>query len=174
MKNRYLALGLAIVLALALAIPALGGSSDPTATVSASAKTIAKKAKKKARKAKQIAKSAKNSADAAQTTANVAQAAAEAATPLWAVVEANGNLERGKSATASTKLGGNGLYEVTFNRNLSQCSWVGQIGTGNTTPTIYGEMSIFLQSGNPNALFVQTAGSNGALSDRPFHLMVHC
>jgi hypothetical protein len=165
-NNRYLVLGLAIVLALALAIPALGGSADPGATTSANATTIAKKAKKKA-------KNALDAANAAQTTADAAQTLAEKASPLFAVVTADGSLQRGQGATGAERLGG-GLYAVTFERNLSQCAWVGQIGSGDDTPVIYGEMSIFLRPGNPNALFIQTANSNGVLGDHPFHLMVHC
>jgi hypothetical protein len=173
MSNRYLVLGLAIVLALALAIPALGGSSGPGAATSASTTTIAKKAKKKANKALGVANAAKQAAKAAQDAADAAQTLAEKATPLTAVVSAAGSLERGQSATAAEQLG-TGLYLVTFDRNISQCSWVGQIGSGGDTPVIYGEMSIFRQPGTQNVLFVQTANSNGVLGDHPFQLQVHC
>jgi multidrug efflux pump subunit AcrA (membrane-fusion protein) len=172
MKNRYLVIGLAIVLAVAVAIPAFGGP-NPGAAISASAKTIAKKAKKKAKSAQQAAAKAQQDANTAQQTANTALQTAERATPLTAVVTQGGVLERGQSATSAERLG-TGLYHVNFNRNLSQCAWVGQIGSGDATPVIYGEMSIFLQNNNPNGLFIQTADSNGVLGDHPFHLMVHC
>jgi type IV secretory pathway VirB10-like protein len=63
MNRRYAILGLAVFLALALAVPALGGPSNPVADVSATAKSIANKALKKA-------KNAQNTANTANSTAN--------------------------------------------------------------------------------------------------------
>ncbi len=79
MKNRYLVLGLAAFLAVALAVPALGGPSNPIADGAASAKKTAKKALKKAKKANQNAKAAQSSADSAQATADGAASAAATA-----------------------------------------------------------------------------------------------
>ena len=76
MKNRFMILGLASFLAVALAVPALGGPSNPIADGAASAKKTAKKALKQARKAKTLAKDAQSSADAAQATADAAQTSA--------------------------------------------------------------------------------------------------
>ena len=76
MKNRFVILGLASFLAVALAVPALGGPSNPIADGAASAKKTAKKALKQAKKAKNLAKDAQGSADAAQSTANGAESAA--------------------------------------------------------------------------------------------------
>ena len=69
MKKRYLVLGLAVVLALGVSVPALGG---PSATTSKSAKKTANKALDKAKDAQQTASGAQSSADAAQNTANTA------------------------------------------------------------------------------------------------------
>ncbi len=154
----------AMLVAVLALIAAVAGTavaeSGPNANTSASAKKTAKKALKKAKKANKAAKGA--------------QATAEDATPLAAVVAADGSVVRGSGVTSTNaKLGGNGLYTVDFDRDLSDCVWVAQIGNGNSTPTIYGEMSTFL-AGSPNGIFVQTAGSNGVLADRPFHLLVHC
>jgi len=79
LKNRYLVLGLAAFLAVALAVPALGGPSNPIADGAASAKKTAKKALKKAKKANQNAKAAQSSADSAQATADGAASAAATA-----------------------------------------------------------------------------------------------
>jgi len=86
MRKRYIVLGLSAFLALALAVPALGGPSNPIADVSATAKKTAKKALKKAKKAQQSADAAQSDANsagdaaaAAQTSADGAQAAANAA-----------------------------------------------------------------------------------------------
>ena len=80
MNSRYLVLALSALLAVALAVPALGGSAGPTATVAASAKKQAKKALKKAKTALQAADAAQGSADAAQGSADAAQGSADAIT----------------------------------------------------------------------------------------------
>jgi hypothetical protein len=93
MKRRYVVFAMSAFLALALAVPALGGPSNPVADVSATAKKTAKKALKRAKAAQQSADQAQNTAnqaenaaenaqstaDGAQTAAQNAQAAAEAA-----------------------------------------------------------------------------------------------
>lgn len=160
----------AILIAILALVAAVAGTavaeSGPNANTSASAKKTAKKALKKAKKANQTAKGAQASADDAQ-------ASADDATPLTAVVEADGSIARGAGVTSTNaKLSGSGLYTVEFDRSLSDCVWVAQIGNGDSTPTIYGEMSTWAES--PNGIFVQTASSDGVLSDRPFHLIVHC
>ncbi|HKG35415.1 MAG TPA: alanine-zipper protein [Solirubrobacterales bacterium] len=79
MRNRYLVLGLSVVLALALAVPAMGGPSNPIASASATAKQIAKKALRKARQAQSTANTALTNANAAQQSANQAQQSANQA-----------------------------------------------------------------------------------------------
>ena len=174
----------AMLVAVLALIAAVAGTavaeSGPNANTSASAKKTAKKALKKAKKANKAAKGAQATAEdaqglaeGAQATAEGAQATAEDATPLAAVVAADGSVVRGSGVTSTNaKLGGNGLYTVDFDRNLSDCVWVAQIGNGDGTATIYGEMSSWLEA--PNGIFVQTASSGGVLADRPFHLIVHC
>ena len=58
MRKRYVVLGLSAVLALAVAVPAIGQSSDPTATASLSLSGVNKKAKKALKKAKAANKKA--------------------------------------------------------------------------------------------------------------------
>lgn len=100
MKKRYAVLGLSVVLALALAVPAFGGPTNPIASGSASVKATANKALKTAKKAQKTAntalstantanaaaagaagdaKTASTEAKKAQTTANGAQTAANTA-----------------------------------------------------------------------------------------------
>ena len=79
MKRHYLVFALGALLVVAVAVPALGGSSNPTATVAASAKKQAKKALKKAKLAQQAADAAQGSADAAQGSADTAQGSADGA-----------------------------------------------------------------------------------------------
>jgi membrane protein involved in colicin uptake len=79
MKSRYLVLFLSVVLALALAVPALGGPTNPIASISATVKQTATKALKIAKSAKKIANSAQSTANSAQSTANSAQSTANSA-----------------------------------------------------------------------------------------------
>ncbi len=119
MSKRYAVLGLSVFLALALAVPALGGPSNPVASISATAKQIANKALKKAKaaqatansalgaansaqsdatkalneakKAQTTGTSAQTTANTAQSTANSAKSIAEAAKTAAAAAEANAN-----------------------------------------------------------------------------------
>src|SRR6478672_3604120 len=98
MRKRYLVLGLSVLLALALAVPALGGPSNPVAGASATAKAIAQKALKKAKQAQKTANTAKSTANtalsnaaAAQSTANSAQTSADSAQTAADAANANAN-----------------------------------------------------------------------------------
>ena len=79
MTKRYLVLGLSVFLALALAVPALGGPSNPVASTSATAKQLAQKALNKAKAAQKTANQAKNKANTAINNAANAQSAANGA-----------------------------------------------------------------------------------------------
>jgi hypothetical protein len=79
MKRRYAVLGLSVFLALALATPALGGPSNPVASISASVKSIANKALKTAKKAQKTANAANGTANTANGTANTALGTANSA-----------------------------------------------------------------------------------------------
>ena len=79
MSKRYAVLGFSVVLALALAVPALGGPSNPIASISASVKQTANKALKQAKQAKNLANTANSNAKKAQETAEGAKAAADGA-----------------------------------------------------------------------------------------------
>jgi hypothetical protein len=123
MKKRYAVLGLSVVLALALAVPAFGGPTNPLATASSSIKGTANKALKTAKAAANSASSAasgassdaakalteakngvtaagkaQTSANTAQATANSAKGIAEEAKSAAAAAEANANT-RIKSST---------------------------------------------------------------------------
>src|SRR3954447_16599806 len=79
MNRRYFVLGLSAVLALSLAVPALGGPSSPIASISGSAKKVAKKALTKANAAQSTADQALSAANSANTLANTANNAAKGA-----------------------------------------------------------------------------------------------
>jgi hypothetical protein len=95
--------------------------------------------------------------------------------PLYsAVIAANGNLVRSVGATSSSRLG-TGLYEVRFDRDLSECSWIGQVGSPDGVPVASGEVSTSLRSpADSEALLLIVNNSAGVVADRPFHVFVHC
>ena len=94
------------------------------------------------------------------------------ATALWAVVDPGGALARNKGAASSQKLG-TGDYLVTFNQDITGCSYVASIG-GPTTQNVTGEASPAQRTGVAQAVEVETYTSAGANSDRGFNLAVFC
>ncbi len=102
MKKRYTVLGLSIVLALALAVPALGGPSNPIASVSASVKATANKALKKAKTAQATAEGAQNTANSASSAAAAAQKDATAAQKTANTAQGNASTALSTANTAKT------------------------------------------------------------------------
>ena len=102
---------------------------------------------------------------------------ASAMTPpprVFAVVNANGSVLRGKGLTSVTKLG-TGIYDVRFGRSITTCSWVGTVGfgtfSGSTGPAM---ITITGRVGTNNGLFVTTFTGTGAAADLPFNADVIC
>jgi hypothetical protein len=98
--------------------------------------------------------------------------AGASATALWAVVDIAGALARNKGVASSQKLG-TGDYLVTFNQDVSGCSYVASIG-GPTTSNVPGEISPAQRTGVAAAVEVETYSSAGANADRAFYLAVFC
>jgi Collagen triple helix repeat (20 copies) len=93
----------------------------------------------------------------------------DAATALWAVVGNAGTLVRGSGVTESKSLGTPGLYEVDFDRDVSQCGYAGTMGL------THGEIEVESRGGNPNGIFVETWNSTGsALTPTTFNVAVFC
>lgn len=101
MRHRYVVLTFSLLLAALVAVPAIGQSTDPTATGAKSAKKVAKQAKKKAKKALSKARQAQSSADAAQASANSAQSSADSA---QATANSAQNSANSAQATADNSL----------------------------------------------------------------------
>ena len=112
MKSRYVVLSLSVVLALALAVPALGGPTNPLASISASVKQTANKALKKAKNAQTTANSALAVAGAAQSDATKAGTSAKNAqtTANTALTTANS----AKTAAAAAQTTANSKLKTTF------------------------------------------------------------
>jgi hypothetical protein len=101
MKRRYSVLGLSLFLALALAVPAMGGPSNPVASVSADALTVAKKALKKAKAAQKTANSAQSAANGAQSTANSALGEAKKGVSAAAAAQTTADAAKKQAEEAS-------------------------------------------------------------------------
>jgi hypothetical protein len=113
MKKRYTVLCLSVVFALALAVPALGGPSNPIASASAGVKSIAQKALKKAKAAQTAANNAQNTANAAagaaadaQKDAGAAQKAANAAQGTANTALSTANAAKTAAAAAQSSADG--------------------------------------------------------------------
>lgn len=111
--------------------------------------------------------------DRATTTRDVVSPAV-AAGDRFAVVNRNGTLARGKGVVSTSRLGA-GTYEVIFNRTITQCVFESTLGlaafVGTESP---GETTVVGRVGTTTGVFLQTFDSDGAPSDRGFHLYVGC
>jgi hypothetical protein len=139
MSKRYAILGLSVVFALALAVPALGGPTNPIASSSASVKKTANKALKTAKTAQKTANGANsdaakalaeakkgvNAAGSAQTTANTAKASADSA---------KGTADAAKAAAAAAEANAN-------TRLKSSSQVVGESSESNTTASKFASAS---------------------------------
>jgi Collagen triple helix repeat (20 copies) len=85
---------------------------------------------------------------------------------VWAVVNVLGELTRGSHAVSSTH-NGLGVYQVTFDRDVSRCAYVA---------TLSGTLSGMLHVGNPapQVVEVRTFADFMTGQGRPFHLGVLC
>lgn len=97
---------------------------------------------------------------------------------VYACVNANGTLGPANQrfgAISSNKVF-TGEYDVRFNRNVRNCSYLATIGlcgfTGVTDPP--GEISTVGRFGATNGVFVLTTNSTGFAQDKPFYLEVQC
>jgi hypothetical protein len=99
MNRRYFVLGLSAVLALSLAVPALGGPSSPIASISGSAKKVAGKALRKANAAQSTADQALSTANSANTLANTANTNAKAAQTAATAAQASADAANANANT---------------------------------------------------------------------------
>jgi hypothetical protein len=95
-----------------------------------------------------------------------------AATKLWAVIDATGNLARGLG-TVSTSHADTGTYNIIFNQDVNSCAYLANIGPAGTG-TAAGVADVASLNGNTKGVYVETRNSTGVLTDLPFHLAVLC
>jgi hypothetical protein len=98
--------------------------------------------------------------------------AGAAATALWAQIDSAGSVVRQKGVASAQKLG-IGDYLVTFNQDVTGCTYQATLG-GPTTGLTVGEISAAQRTAIAAGVRVFTLSSAGANSDRAFSLAVFC
>lgn len=94
---------------------------------------------------------------------------------LWAVVEADGTLQRGHGAVSASQPEGAGTYVVVFNRNVRNCAFLATLGSsGHSGLPPFGQIGVVGRNGNKHAIFVTTFDSSGVLTNASFHVQVAC
>ncbi|MEO8689444.1 MAG: hypothetical protein ABI611_14685 [Solirubrobacteraceae bacterium] len=96
------------------------------------------------------------------------------ATRLWAVINANGTVARGSGIGAGTFREDTGIYDVFFNRDVSDCAYVGSLGGADAGTPPGGTVGATNLFGAPKGLFVIIRNSAGSSANLPFHLAVFC
>lgn len=93
---------------------------------------------------------------------------------LSAVMSSGGSRIRSNRTTAGSRTS-EGLYLVTFERDVSACTMSATVGASNNADGLAsGFASAKPANGNANAVIVNTYATNGNLTDKPFHLQVFC
>ncbi|MPZ58606.1 MAG: hypothetical protein GEU91_19370 [Rhizobiales bacterium] len=92
---------------------------------------------------------------------------------LSAVVDQNGNLDRGAGIVSSARVS-IGQYEVIFNQDVRECTYVATVG-GTTIDTYTNKMiaSPARRDQQDNGVWVRVSAGSGHV-DAPFHLTVVC
>jgi hypothetical protein len=112
---------------------------------------------------------------------------AEDLKPLLAVIEQDGDLSTNNRGVESAQWIDTGIYEVTFDRDVSSCPRVGSVAVPLTasfipdpdiipfesTP-IDGHLTTFNSTNGDDKIGVLTRDSTGDLADRGFQLAVYC
>lgn len=108
-------------------------------------------------------------ADASVGNANLATEVAERL-PLWAVVNAGGGIVRQRGATNAQSFG-TGAYRVTFQRDVSQCSY-----TASQNQIAAGDAPVVADPANAQAVLVVTtnAANPHVAANRSFSVQVLC
>ena len=152
MSKRYTVFGLSMFLALALAVPALGGPTNPVASISAGAKSIATKALKKAKAAQNTANTALSTANTANTTANTANTTAntalnEAKKAQTSAAGAQSTANSAKSIAEAAKTAAEAAEANANTRIQGSTQVVGEASASNTTANKFASASC--PSGDP-------------------------
>ena len=94
---------------------------------------------------------------------------------LWAIVDDDGTIVRGRGSTGTDQVGP-GFYRVRFNRNVRKCSVQATQGAPRVTEEapVGGEATVGWDFTKKRGVFVGTTDSDGTAGDFAFHVAVLC
>lgn len=97
----------------------------------------------------------------------------------WAVIGTTGNLARSNQISGAPTHIGQGQWEIAFEVDMTNCSYVAAVGIPSIAPTNPAEVTPVLVStasghNNTSAVYVETRLISGDLIDYPFHLETIC
>jgi hypothetical protein len=78
---------------------------------------------------------------------------------------------RGVSSSVTT---GTGQYQLIFDRDVRQCTYVATLGDESASAPGTGQIAVTSAASNVNGVRVVTRDSDGAVANRSFHLIVSC
>jgi hypothetical protein len=99
--------------------------------------------------------------------------AGASATKLFAVISSAGEVIRGSGVVSATKEGGS-AYIVKFNQNITQCAFVGTVGTTSFSGVERGDLDVAGANATTDSVYVETYTHAGAAEAKSFHLAVFC
>ncbi len=185
-RTRGLLLGAGVVAGLAMVAttaPVVAGDLVGTSDLAKGAVTSPKIAKK-AVKANKIAKGAVKTnklKDGAVTSPKLADGAvtrsdlAADLQPLWAVVWGGPSIVRGKGVVSVEHVGVNSQFRVTFDRDVSQCSYTATPSQPDSDDgEQVGMVNVASAIGNSNAVIVRTRDHDGVSQSLGFTIQVWC
>lgn len=187
------AVGVAGIAVLATTAPVVAGNLVTSSDLAKGAVTTPKIAKK-AVKAKKLADGAVKTPkirDGAVTSAKLGDGAVTSSKlaagsvgraqlasdlqPLWAVVWGGPSILRGKGAVGVQFEGVNWAYRVTFDRDVSQCSYGVTMSQPNSaSPEQVGMANVSSYNGDPKAVIVRTRDHDGVGDPKGFTVQVWC
>lgn len=92
----------------------------------------------------------------------------------FAVVNADGTIARGRNVL-SVDHNSTGVYIVHFTKKKTGCAFLATVGLGGSSGTSApGYATVVGAAVDPNAVFLDTYGSNGSVADLGFHLITSC
>jgi hypothetical protein len=95
------------------------------------------------------------------------------ASQRFAVVNAGGQLIRGRNASAARTA--EGRYQVIFEANVRTCGYYATVGGPTAAaPPDNGQVTVSSLASNVNGVDIRTTGANGNDANKPFHLVVLC
>jgi hypothetical protein len=108
------------------------------------------------------------------TLATVPSALVAEASTHFAVLNAGGQQVRARGTTSAARTS-EGRYQVIFDRDVRSCAYYATIGGPSAgAPPDNGQISVSSLASNVNGVDVRTENSNGAETNKPFHLLVLC